>query len=482
MSNVYTHTPLSYSVRLQVVARYLGLLLLMSVGALVVPLIAALIWQEFDIALRYVWPLLGCLVLGLASLKIRKPKSLQSNEAYVIIGLIFFLGSLATLYPMMGSGLSLMDAWFESVSGITTTGLSVAQLDEISTQTFFFARAWMQWYGGLGILVFSLAIALQQGTDSKVLLSKIASPGDVVTSTRAYTRKLLLIYSVITVLGIVGLLLFQLSLSDALALTFSSISTGGFSPYVESLAGLGAGVQSLILLISFLGAISFPLFWVVNLKSVKELFMDRQLALLLLFILFFAVMFTLLNTHEYMSVGFANALSNQTTTGYSTLDMSQISASSKFLFLVSMLTGGATLSTAGGMKLGRFLVLLQAVRLVFARTTLPKHAASFESLGTKARELSQETVACFCLFSLYVTAIFVSTLIFVAMGYPLVDSLFDVTSALGTVGVSSGVTSPELPTLLKGVLCVDMLLGRVEIIALVILLYPKTLFGRRMRT
>jgi len=141
--------------------------------------------------------------------------------------------------------------------------------------------------------------------------------------------------------------------------------------------------------------------------------------------------------------------------------------------------GGGAGSTAGGFKLLRFLIAVSVFRLILLRTCLPKHAVIEPRLA--GRRLQDEEIhAALLLIVLFVTVVALSWLSFVVMGYSPLDSLFEVVSATGTAGLSVGLTSATLPALLKGILCVDMLMGRLEIIAWLVMLYPGTWFGRRM--
>lgn len=463
--------PLSYPIRFFVVFKYLGFILLISTAFILVPFIASLCWQEYGSTLRYGIICIVLLFLGLLSLAIPRPKTIQSNEVYTVIALAFAVGSFAMAYPLMGSGLNFIDAWFESVSGLTTTGLTLANLETIDPKTFFFARSWMQWYGGLGIVIFGIGLAYLPVTISKSFLKKVAYKDDKIENSKVFARKILLIYSMITILGFGLLWLTGINWIDAVELTFSSISTGGFSPYPDNLESVSRTIQSLVCVISFLGALSFPHFWLTSLKNVKALLTDIQFLGLIFCILFFTILVFIFNSVNRIDA-FFNVIAAQTTAGFSTLSISEFDPGSKFLLLASMLIGGGTLSTAGGIKILRLFVILQAIRHLFFRTSITKSTVVSE-------KLSPEAISCMCVFSLYIIVIFISTLAFVTMGYPLLDSLFDVVSAIGTVGLSSGLTSSSLPALLKVVLGMDMLLGRLEIVTLLVIFYPRTLIGRR---
>jgi trk system potassium uptake protein TrkH len=143
-----------------------------------------------------------------------------------------------------------------------------------------------------------------------------------------------------------------------------------------------------------------------------------------------------------------------------------------------MFVGGDTGSTAGGIKITRLLIMLALIRLVIMRTRLPPHAVSEPSLAGRRLE-NEEVYAALTVVMLHALVILLSWLIFVASGYDPLDSLFDVTSAVGTVGLSAGVVDESLTSGLKWLLTADMFMGRLEVVAVIVLLYPPTWFGRR---
>jgi len=151
---------------------------------------------------------------------------------------------------------------------------------------------------------------------------------------------------------------------------------------------------------------------------------------------------------------------------------------SQLVLIASMLTGGALGSTAGGIKILRLLVLIRLVQLLFARTMMP--AAAVRELRVGGMQIDRDELeAIVAVLACYAAALGASWLVFVGFGHDPLASLFEVASALGTVGLSAGLVSTHLDPALKGVLCADMLLGRVEAVALVVLLMPGTWIGRR---
>jgi len=172
------------------------------------------------------------------------------------------------------------------------------------------------------------------------------------------------------------------------------------------------------------------------------------------------------------------AVSAQTTVGFAPVDPGSLDAGSKLTLIVAMLIGGDAGSTAGGIKILRFLIVVRLLHVLLLRSALPPHAVMPFRVADRTLEPPEVQIAV-SIVLLFAITLLVSWLPFLLLGYAPLDSLFDVASALGTVGLSTGVTGPALHPLLKAVLCVDMLMGRLEIVAVLVLFYPRTWFGRR---
>ena len=173
---------LRYAVRPAIVGKYLGQLGFVLALLTAAPLIAALYFGDLAIAIRYVAVIALLLFLSLLSRKLPTPSQLQQNEAMVIVSLAFILSPLLMSYPMMGSGLVWRDAIFEAISAVTTTGLSTLPSVENLPHTFLFSRAWMQWYGGLGIVVLSIALLMGHHIATRRLAESTAGEGLATTA------------------------------------------------------------------------------------------------------------------------------------------------------------------------------------------------------------------------------------------------------------------------------------------------------------
>jgi len=252
-------TELRYAVRWRVVFKYFGQLSLVLAALSLVPLVMSVIFAETHISLRYGIVIGGLAATGFVLARLRAPSRVQSNEGMVLVALMFLFTPLVMSYPMMGSGLGFVDAFFEAVSGVTTTGLSTTTTLVGVPQTFLFARAWMQWYGGLGIVVLSLALVMQPGLVAKGLAVAETDNDDLVGGTRAHARRALKVYGVLTAAGIIGAWALGVGFFDAVLYAFAAVSTGGFAPHDGSLATLGWPAQVWITLLCVAGAIPLAL-------------------------------------------------------------------------------------------------------------------------------------------------------------------------------------------------------------------------------
>jgi trk system potassium uptake protein TrkH len=480
---------LRYAVRLRVVLKYLGQLFLVLAVLTLVPLIFSLGAGEYRITWRYALVVGGLAVSGFFFSRFPSARGVQSNEALVLAALIFLLTPLVMTYVMMASGLNFMDALFEAVSAATTTGLSTLASVENMPASFLFARAWMQWYGGLGIVVLSLALLVEPGLEAKTLALIEEPYDDLVGGTKIHARRVLLVYGFLTGIGLICLWLATGSLFNATLYTLAGVSTGGFAPHDQSLAGLGPWpVQGLVILVSLSGAISLPVYHRAYRQGWRLLPKDLQLRAILICGLIAAALLAICLRFgqqtpwlQVLHHAPLMAFSAQTTTGFSTLSPGQLDNAAKVVLIGAMSIGGGAGSTAGGFKVLRLLILLQMLYFMVMRTSLTPHAVLELRLGGRPLETSVIQRALLIIF-LFLIVIGISWFFFVASGYNPLDALFEVVSATGTVGLSTGLSCGGLPDFLKLVLCADMLLGRLEILAWLVILYPKTWLGRRLLT
>lgn len=474
---------LARAVRLRVVARYTGELGFVFGISMLVPVVGAAVFGDYGPMAAYAG--LGALLVagGLVARRSPRPPDLQRNEALVVTVAAFVLAPLLVAGPLALHGVGLGDALFEAVSGITTTGLSTLDGLDQRPRTFLLARAWMQWIGGLGFVVLSLAILFDPGVATRRLGAPTLDAADVEGSMRAHARQVLVVYLALTAFGILLLLLLGAGALDAVLHTLSGVSTGGFAPRDSSLADLERRLQCGILGVSALGAVSLPLYAHALRGRWRRLRDDPEVRALLVLIAGMGVLlYAATRSGAGGGPGVADValltVSAQTTTGFSTQALEGLPAAAKVLLVLSMLCGGCLGSTAGGVKILRLLLMVRLVRWLVVATRLPAHAVAGPTLKG-VRLQPGELMWAGALVLLFVTTLVISWLAFLAYGYPPVDSLFEVASATGTVGLSTGVARADLEPFLKGVLCMNMWAGRLEVFALLVALAPRTWLGRR---
>lgn len=474
---------LRYSVRPRMIAKYLAQLLMVFGLLMSPPAALALASGDGALGLRLAAVALFFTVAGFVGGRLPAPGYLQQNEALTIIALAFAVAAAAATWPLMTAGLPALDAWFEAVSGITTTGLSTLAEVETHSSGFLFTRAWLQWCGGLGFVALSLALVSNQPLAARRLI-ELPTGEELLTTSHVYARRILVVYLALTLVALAGLYLLQVPALHAATHALAAVSTGGFSSLDQGLAGLPPAAAGFVMVMAFLGAVSLSLYHAIWRQGPGRLFHDSELGgLILISALSAGVVWLALpstgNWQARIYHAVLNGVSAQTTTGFSTFDFSALPGAALAALLLSMLIGGSVGSSAGGIKLLRLLAMLSLLRTFLRHTALAPHAVDQPHLGGRP-VTSDDFLRATTVLLLFLGLIFLSWLTFLLAGHPPLPSLFEVVSAVCTVGLSTGLTSAELEPWLKAVLTLDMLAGRVEIIALVVVLLPRTWLGRRM--
>ncbi|MCF7876351.1 TrkH family potassium uptake protein [Candidatus Bipolaricaulota bacterium] len=446
----------------------LGLLLL-------VPFFVSILFREFLYTQLFGGLSFGSIVIGFGVWHLDFFNSEEMNliDALIVTALVYLLFSLVGAVPFLPIK-TFLDGLFEAMSGFTTTGLTMVNETTLSPSLHFF-RAYSQWLGGMGIIVLTLAILLRPGKSAFKLYASEFGEANIQGSVISTAKAVIKVYISLTTLGFVAFYLAGMGLYDALIHILTTIPTGGFSLYSESIGFYNSEAISMtVTLFMILGAISFPLYYLAVKGEVREFFEDHQVQALIALVLLGSLVFIISFGPSPANVvpGIFQTTTAITTTGYNTVPTGALPDGDKFVTILFMIIGGGTGSTAGGIKLFRLLILLGLIRLVFFRSLLPKEAKLPLRFGniTVGKEEAESIIA---FFLSYLLILVISTLAVLWLeGTSLVNSLFEVASAEGTVGMSVGLTSPDLHPVSKLILIVNMWLGRLEITPVLVALYP----------
>lgn len=472
------HTPVNH----RAVAKYIGYYLIAFTFVLVVPAIAALVLGNIEAAIDYGSTALVVFIIGSLIYRALPDYDLETKEALIIVALVFPISAFLSAIPMsLITEMPFIDAYFESVSAVTTTGLSVAPVDV--GPVFLFARSWGQWVGGIGIILVVLSVLIRPGTTASRMYKANYGEMKIKPTVISTTRTLGKVYIIITLISLMLLLMSGMSLFDSICHALSCVSTGGFSTRPESIAAYqGSLISTAISFSCLLGAVSFVLYPYLF-KKPENIFKNVELRCFLAFIAMGSIVFAFTIARENMDYGLIpvslfQVISAITTAGFSTIDLSILSEASIAVLIFMMWMGGNVGSTAGGIKIFRVLLLLKVVHNVLLRLFLPKEAITPMKIEDHIIE-SEEIYNLVTFMLLYALILVVSSFIFMLYGTNMGSSVFEVSSALSTVGLSTGATSATMPVVLKLVLIIDMLFGRIEIIPLILLFMPGTWFKRK---
>lgn len=469
------------------VARVLGNLLLVEAALLAVPLGISFYYQERNAVLGFLvaMGIIGLIGLFLSNIK-GKSVRLKAREAILIVTLGWTMTSFFGALPFVLSGSvpSLVDAFFEVVSGLTTTGATVIENVEVLPRGLLFWRSFTHWLGGMGILVLTLAILPTLGVGGLQIFKAESSgptPDKFTPRIAATTKTLYAIYLTFTIMQVLIYLGAGLNWFESFVFAFGTVGTGGMSIYNDSLVRYNSNTFLLnaISLSMIISGVSFSLYYDLLKRRWKHVFMNSELRLylgilvvsvLLISINLYGSVYT--NLGETLKHALFQVSSIMTTTGYSTADFDLWPSFSKGILFVLMFVGGSAGSTAGSVKIVRLLVAAKVVRREVSRTLHP-HAATPITLN--GRVLSTETVQGVVSFYLIYFAVFLlGSLVISLEGLDLFSAMSAVAANLGNIGPGFGAVGPTRTYALfspasKLFLSFLMLLGRLELVTLLVI-------------
>ena len=473
----------------------LGFLLIIFCPLMLIPLVPVFIYREFTLIKVFFVPSMISLAIGLLLRRFVQPGTARYLQSLLVCGMAWVVLSVFASIPFwLGTHMSFLDAYFETVSGFTTTGITLFTNIESLQKSILFWRGLIQWLGGLGILTLFLAMTFSSdNTYFRLFAAESHKIGSSRPSPSIYRTVVILwgIYGVFTLFEVLVLQILGVGLFDAVCHSFTTLSTGGFSTYNASIdhfrrAGYAhyRAIEYAITFFMFLGGVNFLLHYRVLTGNFRDVRRNPEFRWFITIILVTTLVIMADHYRRFSGsstispeIVFRNSLftvvSLLTTTGYGTTDISNpfFSAMSKQIFLVLMLIGGCAGSTGGGIKVFRIMILWKAFTLQIIKARLPRKAVTeividYTIIPTK--EFKRITG----LFSGWLLLILIgglTTAFFTNLGS--LESVSGMFSAVGNIGPCyiTATQMSELPAIVKLTYIFGMLAGRLEILPVLLI-------------
>ncbi|GHS85231.1 potassium transporter [Bacteroidia bacterium] len=411
------------------------------------------------------------------------------REGFLVVVLawvaVAFFGGLPFLFDHTIDNLT--DAFFESISGVTSTGARIIRDLEAMPTGLMLWRCMMNWIGGLGIIVFIVAIIPMMSTDgvSNVFLAETSGPvKDKIHSRATQTAKTLVsIYVLLTIAQVFCLSFGDMNGFEAVCHAFTTVGTGGFSTRNDSLMGFNAYTQYITVLFMFLSGINYGLLYFAGIGKFDKVWQNSEFKAYILCVVcavaFLTYSLWASNVSQPFETNFRHALfmsvSIISTTGFTNTDFTLWSSSQIFFLFLLSFTGASSGSSSGGIKLGRHAILLKNLAVVVRRSVHPRAVIP---LRFNNQEVEQSLIAnILAFFFLYMFILVVAAFVFSIMGYDFTSSLSLATSTLGNVGVlvhdsSIQVGMEDMNVFCKWIMSLLMIIGRLELFTVIILFSP----------
>jgi trk system potassium uptake protein TrkH len=474
----------------RIVLKVLGYLMLI-IGLCMIPPLAISLMTSGSDTFAFFISMVITLVFGymLTLIKTEKGNIIKTREGLAIVTLSWLFASLFGALPFYfsGSTSTYIDAFFETVSGFTTTGATIITDIEILPMGILFWRSFTHWIGGMGILVVAVAILRVMGSGSFHVF-KAESPGPVserfVPKIKDTAKILYTSYIVITLAEFILLLVGGMSPFESAIHTFGTLGTGGFSTRNGSIGAFNSTyIVIVISIFMILSGVNFSLYYDIVRGKGKEVLKNSELRLYL-GIIGFSVVVIMLSTNQslYSNIfeAFQHALfqvsSLMTTTGYTSFDYEQWSTFAKSVLFMLMFVGGSAGSTGGSIKVIRILILVKLVKREFVKILHPRSVVTVKVNGQAVADDTLMNIASF--FMLYMLIFVFGSILVSLEGVGLLSSASAVAATLGNIGPGFDFVGPtqtyalfSAPT--KLLLSFFMLLGRLELFTVLALFAPK---------
>lgn len=465
----------------------LGWVLNLEAAAMLLPLICSLCYGESPVP--FLIAIAATAVLGII-LTVKKPKSISmySREGYTSVALSWVVLSIMGALPFFISGYipNFMDAVFETVSGFTTTGASILKDVEALPKGLLFWRSFTHWLGGMGIIVFLIALLPLFG-GSNLYLIKAESPGPsvgkLVPKVKSTAKILYSIYLSFTVIEIILLLIGKMSLFDALTTTFGTAGTGGFGVKNSSMADYSSYIQNVVTVFMLIFGVDFSIYYLLLVKKFSSAVKSTEVRTYLGIVFTSAIIIAFNCRHLFANIwqslhhAFFQVASIITTTGYATADFNAWPALSKTILITLMFIGACAGSTGGGIKVSRIVILIKSI---FKEIRITAHPKSTLKITMNGNVIEHETLRAVNVYMAAYLLIAALSILFISVdNFDFETNFTAVASALNNIGPGFSKVGPTenfsvFSNLSKFILALDMLIGRLEIFPMLMLLSPRT--------
>ena len=474
---------------LRMVSRVLGLILLCLAALMLLPMIAGLCYGEN--VLHFLLTAILTAALGFVLTRFRpRTTAIYAREGFVIVGLGWILLSLLGALPYVLSGgiPHYIDALFETASGLSTTGATILTDVEALPRSDMFWRLFTHWIGGMGVLVFIMAVLPMSGEHSMhIMRAEIPGPtvGKLVPRARKTASILYLIYIGLTLLEALLLLGGGMSFYDALLHAFSTAGTGGFSTNAASIGGFHSlYIEIVTTVFMFLFGINFNLYFLLLLGRWRDVMRDEELhwyfgIIAASVLLLAAGIWKLYGSFSTaLRHAFFNTAAIISTTGFGTVDFTAWPEYCKWILILLMFVGGCAGSTGGGLKLSRLLILGKSLSAALHQMTRPRTVTRVQLGGKRIEDATVRAAAVF--FAFYIGLLLLFSALVSLDGFDIATCFTASLSCLSNIGpgmtplIGPAGNFAAFSARSKLLLCFAMLLGRLEIYPIVVLLSPRT--------
>jgi len=472
----------------RIIFHTLGWVLNIESVCMLLPLACACIYKESDV-FAFLISIGLCLILGVP-LVLKKPKSrsMYAKEGFVIVALSWIVMSVFGALPFMITGAipSFADAFFETVSGFTTTGASILTDVEALSKSLMFWRCFTHWIGGMGVLVFLVALLpLCGGSNLHLMRAESTGPSvsKLVPKIGATAKILYGIYTVITLIQIVLLLFSGMGVYESLTISFATAGTGGFSMKNSSMSEYSSYVQIVVTIFMILFGVNFSVYYLILIRRFKEAFSSSEVKAYILVIAASTLVIAINILHMFDSFG--EALKHSafqvgsiiTTTGFMSNDFDKWPELSKVILVMLMFIGACAGSTGGGLKISRMLIILKTVTKELRIAVHPKRV---HKISMNGRTVEHETIRTVNVYIMSFAFLYALSLLIISVdNFDFTTNFTAVAATINNVGPGLGGVGPTsnfsaYSALSKIILSFDMLAGRLEMFPLLMLFSPYT--------